>query len=41
MSIEQAQHIVNQIDKDIMDLEKKTADFVKKDAEKTKRIGQI
>ncbi|MGY3765244.1 TIR domain-containing protein [Vagococcus vulneris] len=39
MSIEQAQRIVNQQNKDIASLEKKMADLVKKEADKTKKIG--
>lgn len=41
MSVEQAQRVVNQFNKEIADLEKKMADLVKKEADKTKRIGDI
>ncbi|ARM73381.1 TPA: TIR domain-containing protein [Listeria innocua] len=39
MGIEQAQRIVNQLNKDLVSLERKMADLVKKEADKTKKIG--
>lgn len=41
MSVEQAQRTVNQLYKDIADLEKKMAALINKEADKTKRIGNV
>ena len=41
MSVEQAQRVVNQLNKDIASLEQKMADLVKKEADKTKKIGTV
>lgn len=41
MSVDQARKILNQINKDIVDLEKKLAIETKKEAYKAKRINDI
>lgn len=41
MSVEQAQRTVNQLYKDIADLEKKMAALINKETDKTKRIGNV